>query len=382
MDGMQIILLIMGAMIFIVSFLLPGGKGSKTASGDAAAITEDQIKFMVEKEIDDAKHHINDIIDETITYAMEKTERSMDRVTNEKMLAINEYSDTVLNEINKNQQEVVFLYDMLNDKHETLKSTVSQATITASEVKQTVRDAEVTAKEAEEAVRAVRDQLLSPFPGEGTEGFRSERAESVPPEQMGNSQPLRGDIPLSGRPESGQPDWVEIFRPERIEKVPPERIKSIPPKQMGNTPLEQRGNKLPEQMGNILPEQMGTEKMRNMPQQMESSQSVLGMDVAADDREMATSPFSQSTEKKQSRTLRKAKPSPAIAGETAETRITDHLPRQMEILFKGNSSGGRNNNERILELHKAGKSNMAIAKDLGLGLGEVKLVIDLFEGTN
>ena len=33
-----------------------------------------------------------------------------------------------------------------------------------------------------------------------------------------------------------------------------------------------------------------------------------------------------------------------------------------------------------MELHKAGKSNMAIAKELGLGLGEVKLVIDLFEG--
>ena len=41
---------------------------------------------------------------------------------------------------------------------------------------------------------------------------------------------------------------------------------------------------------------------------------------------------------------------------------------------------GRNSNERILDLHKAGKSNMAIAKELGLGLGEVKLVLDLFEG--
>ena len=40
----------------------------------------------------------------------------------------------------------------------------------------------------------------------------------------------------------------------------------------------------------------------------------------------------------------------------------------------------RNSNDRIRELHKAGKSNMAIAKELGLGIGEVKLVIDLFEG--
>ena len=56
---------------------------------------------------------------------------------------------------------------------------------------------------------------------------------------------------------------------------------------------------------------------------------------------------------------------------------------QAEVEVTLNASekaGGRNSNERILELHKKGKSNMAIAKELGLGIGEVKLVIDLFEG--
>ena len=38
-----------------------------------------------------------------------------------------------------------------------------------------------------------------------------------------------------------------------------------------------------------------------------------------------------------------------------------------------------NNNEKILEMHKQGKSNVAIAKELGLGVGEVNLVIGLFE---
>ena len=52
----------------------------------------------------------------------------------------------------------------------------------------------------------------------------------------------------------------------------------------------------------------------------------------------------------------------------------------VDIQFANGPDNGRNSNERILELHKAGKSNMAIAKELGLGLGEVKLVIDLFEG--
>ncbi len=51
----------------------------------------------------------------------------------------------------------------------------------------------------------------------------------------------------------------------------------------------------------------------------------------------------------------------------------------IEMMF-ATDVGESNSNEQILALHKAGKSNMAIARELGLGIGEVKLVIDLFEG--
>ena len=51
-----------------------------------------------------------------------------------------------------------------------------------------------------------------------------------------------------------------------------------------------------------------------------------------------------------------------------------------EVQFVAGQENISNSNEHILQLHKEGKSNMAIAKELGLGIGEVKLVIDLFEG--
>ena len=67
-------------------------------------------------------------------------------------------------------------------------------------------------------------------------------------------------------------------------------------------------------------------------------------------------------------------------GSRREPTPVSEEPRGVDIRFAQGKDNGRNSNERILELHKAGKSNMAIAKELGLGLGEVKLVIDLFEG--
>ena len=53
---------------------------------------------------------------------------------------------------------------------------------------------------------------------------------------------------------------------------------------------------------------------------------------------------------------------------------------QTEFFMDGNVVNQGNNNEKILELHRMNKSNVAIAKELGLGVGEVKLVIDLYEG--
>lgn len=57
-----------------------------------------------------------DILDEQIENVKEQTEISLDKLSNQKMLEMNEYSDTILQEINRNHNEVMFLYDMLNEK--------------------------------------------------------------------------------------------------------------------------------------------------------------------------------------------------------------------------------------------------------------------------
>lgn len=64
---------------------------------------------------------------------------------------------------------------------------------------------------------------------------------------------------------------------------------------------------------------------------------------------------------------------------------TEEIERNPERQAKGNSSKpleiiGQNQNEKILKMHREGKSIMEISKILGQGQGEVKLVIDLFRG--
>lgn len=132
MDVMEIVLLIAGGFIFILSFFIPE---KKTAAG---TITEDEIQTLVNRELESVRGHVDDVVEEAVAYAMEKTERSLERLSNEKIMAISEYSDTVLVEIRKNHEEAMFLYDMLNSKHNSLKNTVTEVTRTVKEADEAI----------------------------------------------------------------------------------------------------------------------------------------------------------------------------------------------------------------------------------------------------
>lgn len=274
MEVTEIILLVLGILVFVLSFLVPADKTGRVQ--EQVQIDEDKIKEIIDREVTEAQSRIRDIADEAVTYSIEKTERSMERLTNEKIMAVNEYSDTVLEQIKKNHKETVFLYDMLNEKHENLKETVSEVNKTVTEVKQTVKEAEFMPMKLAKA----------------------EHSENV------HQQPVQEDVMISGQMTEAQ---------EMTEATPVIHV--------------------------------------------------------------------QTEEKTKRKTTRKTKT------EEVKTVHKDEKNEKAEKAGKVDLSsiatpekGGRNSNERILKLHNEGKSNMAIAKELGLGIGEVKLVIDLFEG--
>lgn len=124
MSILEVILLVAGIVIFIGSFLLPSGGTKESGINQEAA--KEEIKGLVEEELQTVRSRVQEKIDETQEDALDKAERSMERLTNEKIMAVNEYSDTVLQEIHKNHEEAMFLYDMLNNKHANIKETVSK----------------------------------------------------------------------------------------------------------------------------------------------------------------------------------------------------------------------------------------------------------------
>lgn len=139
MEIMEIVLLIVGAAFLITGLIIPA-KGDADTRG-TRELAKAEIKELVDEEMKEIKQQVDDTVEEAVSYAMEKTERSLERISNEKIMAVSEYSDTVLTEIHKNHQEVMFLYDMLNDKHTNLKQTATAVEKKAKEAEAIVNEA-------------------------------------------------------------------------------------------------------------------------------------------------------------------------------------------------------------------------------------------------
>ncbi|MCR5233333.1 MAG: hypothetical protein K6E53_05435 [Lachnospiraceae bacterium] len=97
-------------------------------------VIRDQVRRITDRELDGMNLKVKEATESSIEYAMEKAERGLEKISNEKIMAVSEYSNTIMEEINKSHKEVMFLYDMLTDKQTDLKNTVRKAEATAREV--------------------------------------------------------------------------------------------------------------------------------------------------------------------------------------------------------------------------------------------------------
>ncbi len=238
MEAIEIVILVIGVILVAVTYILSekfelGGKSvDEELSSNTKRIAEELVRDEVDREL-------ANVIDEKI----EEAAIELDKIANEKILAVGNYSDDILKKIDNNHNEVMFLYNMLNEKEATLKDTIRDIEALKLSIKKMalVNDMSVAvAKKVEQAAAKKR----------------AEKAE---------------------------------------------------------------------------------------------------LNAKQEKKEKKEADLKQNTEKR-------------IELEN------DNIRRNREL-----SEDAGNRNEEILKMHKAGSTNMEIAKKLGIGIGEVRLVIDLFK---
>lgn len=117
MGALEIILILIGVVFLFGSFFVPE-KLSKKELDKIAELSEIEINHIVQNRLTSAKSKIESDLDDVLEESYEKILRQMEKDSNEKIMNINEYSDTVLDSISKTHSEVMFLYSMLNDKYD------------------------------------------------------------------------------------------------------------------------------------------------------------------------------------------------------------------------------------------------------------------------
>lgn len=117
MGAMEIVLIVAGILIIVVSFMLKDNSEEKSYNFGGREDVRSLAQDIVKEEVQNQLAMLSDDV-------LENTEAKLDKLANQKIMAVGNYSEDVLKNIEDNHNEVMFLYNMLNDKETTLKNTV------------------------------------------------------------------------------------------------------------------------------------------------------------------------------------------------------------------------------------------------------------------
>lgn len=252
MEPITVILIVVAVLLLIGSCFLPAKDSEATAVDYDEIVRRLAKRELTPEEQERLRQTVDGIISEKREEAILKTDDYLSQVANEKIMSVDEFSKQILERLDKNNSDVMFLYNMVTETKEELKSEIANA-----------KKTEESLRSAAEAYREVQTEAADAML---TKSLHTEKRET---------------------------------KKETAEKTKQTRAKTEKKAQEAKTPLP-------------------------------PVEDISGL-LAATVREIE------------------------------EDEISHDMPK-----------------EQILELHKKGKSIREISRELGMGQGEVKLVIDLY----
>lgn len=122
MTGLEIVLLIVGFFCLCISFFVARRAVPEKSRDDAVQAST----VWTEKEEEMIRERVNEILSDRQNQLVDTTEEQMNRLCNDKIMAVDEFSRQILEKIENNHQEVVFMYNMLNEKEKEVKNVILQ----------------------------------------------------------------------------------------------------------------------------------------------------------------------------------------------------------------------------------------------------------------
>ena len=154
MSPLEIILIILGIIVIIISCrMIDQNTSSEHHKSNRIYALEEQ---LTEEELKLIKDKMNELLADVSEEAVIKTDDYLSKISNEKIMAVSEFSEQVLEKINRNHEEVVFLYNMLSEKEKELKSAMKEI-VTSKKIAQDILED----KQKEEKNKTVSEKEIT-----------------------------------------------------------------------------------------------------------------------------------------------------------------------------------------------------------------------------
>lgn len=123
MMAYEIVLLVCGCIFLILSFFV----GNKTSETGESNYENGAKEIYNEAEIDALADKVSERLNRKADLIVDEANTQLESISNEKIMAVSDFSEQLLERIKHNHEEVVFMYSMLQKKEEQLKTAVKEA---------------------------------------------------------------------------------------------------------------------------------------------------------------------------------------------------------------------------------------------------------------
>ncbi|MBO4395863.1 MAG: hypothetical protein J5819_05910 [Eubacterium sp.] len=380
MIAVEIILIVVGVACICGSFFISKKKESAGEDIEGGARGAD---IWTEKDEEVIIRHIDEILEKRGMELVETTEDQMNRICNEKIMAIDEFTKPLLDKINANHEEVVFMYNMLGEKQKEIRHEIEEDTkrkavpvinpapqVVSEEVLSRLQQVEseenepvpdknegvpeATQENGRTGLERARDKMET-IPG-SPYSVGKNKQEGVP--EVSTGQPIRPVDPVgtSRGNEIGSRRTVfsahqyepKITEPETIQESLP--AQSITPIMPVETPKPKP-----------KPAQIQAEPAMAPKAEFSSVISIDGNSVKRTGIERIS-----------------GEPEPVSPAEKLKRPSRESFMQQMEEP-SATSAGGEDISDKVRRMYKQGRSVVDISKELNMGQGEVKLMIAMYK---
>lgn len=201
MTGLEIILIIAGFLCLCMSYFVAQRKDPEQENMQTAAVWTEKEEQMIRQRVDD-------ILSDRQNEVVDAAEEQMNRLCNDKIMAVDEFSKPILEKIKSNHQEVVFMYNMLNEKKKEVTDIITTIPVRRTEEKE---EKEKTEKQPKPVPRE------KTVPKDSAADSVSEQEKNVQTAEKAAVQPERSS--QSGNEKQPEP----VKRPDPMENEGPER---------------------------------------------------------------------------------------------------------------------------------------------------------------